>query len=348
MATNFPGSLDDTSVLKDDAVDATLTETTHANAHNNIADAVIAVETALGTNPKGSYADVKTWLTDAVVKTPGSGQTITPSADVVALTVKQGNNTYTSDLQEWKSSTNSVLAYISSSGGFSAQTLSVAGTLLNSTHLSDAGKLQKKGKIASNIASSSESMAVGWDIVQGVTPGRTTATPQNTLQVTAPGGTWVLNIHLGAAHIQGTDDDAQGMYAIAQEAATTVTFSTHAPTTNNRWDAVIVEYNDSYYTARTPQDAFTFLQVVGNESASASMTGPNLTGAPGQAGGPSLPNSCLLLAYVLVQPSDSSGPQSGNVLDRRILSGPAIWGEDNHKYRISVDANGNLFLGQVS
>lgn len=346
MATNFPGGLDNTSNLIDNATDNTLTATTHASAHNNIADAIIAVETVLGTNPNGSYADVKTWLSAAIVNNPGSVQTITPTADAVALRIKQGNSLYTSDLQEWLDSTSAVKAYMDKAGNFSAQSFLVAGTALASTHLSDSGKLQRKGKVSSNVASSSESMAVGWDICQGVTPGRVSgATPQNTLQVTAPGGTWVLNIAKGCAHIQGTDDDAQGMYGIVQDAATTLTLGTHAPVTNPRVDAIVVQYNDSYYTGRSPADTFSFVQAVGTETVGANLT--NLTGAPGKSGGPALPASCLVLAYILVLTTDT-GVQSGNVLDARILSGPTVWGEDNHKYRISVDANGNLFLGQVS
>lgn len=188
-------------------------------------------------------------------------------------------------------------------------------------------------------------MAVGWDIQQGVTPGPTTATPQNTLQVTAS-GSYTLSIHLGAAHIQGTDDVAQGLYGVVQNTAFSLTLTTLAPVTNPRWDAIVVQYNDSYYTGRTPADNFAFLQVVGNESASASLTGPNLTGAPGQSGGPALPASCVVLAYVFNTVGEG-GVLSGNVLDQRILSGPVVWGEDNHKYRLGVDSTGNLFLGRV-
>lgn len=313
--------------------------TTHPGAHNNVADAIIAIETALGTNPKGSYSDVKAWLTDALVETPGTAQTVFPSADVVALIIKQGASGFTSDLQEWKSSTGSTLAYMDKSGNFSAQQLQIAGTVLASTHLSDSGKLQRKGKISSNVASSSESMAVGWDIVPGVTPGRVSgATPQTALQVTA-NNTWNLSIAKGCAHIQGTQDIAQGMYGIVQNTTATLTLTTQAPATNPRVDAIVVTYNDSYYTANTPADAFAFQQVVGTPTSGANLT--NLSGAP------TIPNDSLLLAYILVLTTDV-GVQSGNVLDKRILSGPVVWGEDNHKYRLAVDASGNLFLGQVS
>jgi hypothetical protein len=339
MTTLYPGALDTTTQLKDDAVDATTMATTHANAHNNVSDAIIAVETALGINPKGSYSDVKAWLTDSVVKTPGSGQTITPSADVVAFAVRQGASGFNSNLTEWRNSAGSTTAYVDKAGNFSAQSISIAGTLLASTNLSDSGKLQRKGKVSSNIASSTESMAVGWDIVPGVTPGRVSgATPQTALQVTA-NNTWNLSIAKGCAHIQGTDDVAQGIYGIVQNATATLALTTQAPATNPRVDAIVVTYNDSYYTANSPADAFVFQQIVGTPTSGANLT--NLSGAPGT------PADSLLLAYILVLTTDV-GVQAGNVLDKRILSGPAVWGEDNHKYRIAVDSGGNLYLGQVS
>lgn len=342
MATNYPGGLDTTANIIDNAIDGTPTPTTHAAQHNNVADAIIAVENALGINPKGSYASVAAWLADAIVKTPGALQKITPSADTVALVLKQGNSLYTSNLQEWHDSTDAILAFLDKSGNLSVQGLKINGAALASTHLADSGKIQRKGKVASSIASSTESMAVGWDICQGVTPGRVSgATPQTALQVTAPGGSWTLNIAKGCAHIQGTDDDAQGMYGIVQDANTTLALPTHAPTTNPRVDAIVVQYNDSYYTGRTPADAFSFLQITGVETAGANLT--NLSGAPS----PSAYPSAVLLAYILVNVADS-GVGATNVSDQRILSGPTVWGEDNHKYRLGIDAAGNLFHAQVS
>lgn len=339
MSTNYPGALDTTTNLIDNAVDATGMATTHPTAHNNVADSIIAVETALGLNPKGSYSDVAHWLADAVVKTPSAIQKIAPIADVVALAIKRGASGYTSNLFEARLDTEAVVAYIDKSGNFSAQSLLIAGTALASTNLSDSGKLQRKGKVSSNVASSSESMAVGWDIVPGVTPGRVSgATPQTALQVTAS-NTWNLSIAKGCAHIQGTQDVGQGMYGIVQNTTATLALTTQAPATNPRVDAIVVTYNDSYYTANTPADAFAFQQVVGTPTAGANLT--NLSGAP------TIPNDSLLLAYILVLTTDV-GVQAANVLDKRVLSGPVVWGEDNHKYRLAVDANGNLFLGQVS
>lgn len=197
---------------------------------------------------------------------------------------------------------------------------------------------QQKPKVASNVAQSIDGLAAAWDIIQGVTPGRT-GTPQTALQVTAPGASWTLNIAAGGANIQGTDDAGQGIYGILQNVATSLTLTTTTPATNPRVDAIVIQYNDAFYTGRTPADAFSFVQVVGTPTAGATLA--NLSGAP------AVPASSVLLAYVLVLTTDTTGVQSGNVLDSRILSGPAIWGEDNHRYRLGVDSTGNLILGQV-
>jgi hypothetical protein len=53
MATNFPSSLDTTTNLPDSATSTTSMSggsTDHATVHNNLADAVIAIETAVGAN----------------------------------------------------------------------------------------------------------------------------------------------------------------------------------------------------------------------------------------------------------------------------------------------------------
>lgn len=493
MSTNFPGGLDTTSNLIDNATDNTLTATTHATAHNNIADAIIAVETALGINPEGSYATVAAWLAAAIITNPGAAQTITPTADAVALIVKQGGSGFTSDLQEWKNSAGSVLAFVDHSGNFSAQgfkvngtalaasnlsngvtgsgsvvlsasptitgtlftgpvsitgitgataatryvgattsghptsgtfstgdyvidqsgavwvctaggtsgtwanvgasgnlvtsvagktgavtlattdlsdvsaktgsgttlvfasgptfsgttttstlnvtgTLEISGTAIASTNLSDVNQLQRKGKIASNIAHDSDGMSVAFSTIQGVTPG-TSGNTQTALQISVSGTSYTLTVTKGGALIQGTDDVAQGMYGVQQNANTTCVMGTHADPTNPRIDLIVIQYNDSYYTGRSPADSFQIIQVAGTATAGATLS--NLNGAP------AVPASSVLLAYVLV-PAGASGVTSADIQDARILSGPAIWGEDGHRYRLAVDANGNLFIGQVS
>ena len=59
MPTNYPGALDTIgSTLPDNKANSTLTVDDHASHHNNLADAVIAVETVLGTSPARSYSTV--------------------------------------------------------------------------------------------------------------------------------------------------------------------------------------------------------------------------------------------------------------------------------------------------
>lgn len=145
MATNYPGALDTTTQLPDNFTDATPTSVTHEGVHNNISDAIIAIETALGTNPQGGFANVSTALAtifaDAIIKTPSAAQVIQPSADVVPVAVKRASNTAISDLQDWRDYNNNLLAYIDYTGVLNAQALRVAGSLLSSANLSDVANI---------------------------------------------------------------------------------------------------------------------------------------------------------------------------------------------------------------
>lgn len=74
----YPTSLDTRTTQVDANPSLTFsTSSSHASKLNELADATIAIETELGTLPKGSYADVKTALADAVIKTAAASQTIT-------------------------------------------------------------------------------------------------------------------------------------------------------------------------------------------------------------------------------------------------------------------------------
>lgn len=141
MTTSYPGGLDTTSHLKNDAVDDTPTATTHEVLHNNTSDAVIAIEAELGILPKGSYASVAAAIADHVVKTPGASQVIAPTGDFVGLAVKASSSQNISNLIEVRNNANSVIAYIDRTGLVNAHALSVQGTPLASTHLSDAASL---------------------------------------------------------------------------------------------------------------------------------------------------------------------------------------------------------------
>lgn len=66
MTAKYPNDIADTGAyvtdtnpwLPNDRADATSTTTKHKNDHNRLADEVVAIETELGTNPKGVHADV--------------------------------------------------------------------------------------------------------------------------------------------------------------------------------------------------------------------------------------------------------------------------------------------------
>lgn len=324
MPTNYPGALDTTTQLPDNVVDATVTAVVHAQNHNNANDAIIAIETELGINPSGAYSTVAAALLDAIAKTPTAFQVIKPSADSVPLAVQLGSGSYISNLFEAHDPSGAVIAFIDHLGNLSAQSLKIAGTALSSANLSDGKQLQRKGQVAS------------FSQIPGVTPGLS-GNPQTALQVSGS-GTWNLSIAAGSALVQGTDNTAQGMYAITQGTTFTLVLGTQAPVTNPRIDAIVVQYNDSLYTARTPADSFGFVQVVGTPTAGANLT--NLNGKP------AIPASSVLLAYILVNPGDG-GVTNAHVGDARILTGPGVWGEDGHLYRIAINATGQLYLGQV-
>jgi hypothetical protein len=117
MATLYPGALDTVTQLKNDAVDGTITLTTHKTHHNNISDAIIAIETELGVNPSGSFSDVTAALAQldpssggVVVKTPGADQIILPSADKINIALRAFGAGQTSKLLEFRDSTGAVVA----------------------------------------------------------------------------------------------------------------------------------------------------------------------------------------------------------------------------------------------
>lgn len=144
MPTNYPSALDTIgSTLPDNKANSTLTVDDHASHHNNIADAIIAIETILGTSPAGAYSTIRDAVANKVDLTPGTSQVILPSADVVGLTIKQHNVADASNLFETRLSTNALVAYIDKTGVFSAQALKIAGTALASTHLSDSAALAR-------------------------------------------------------------------------------------------------------------------------------------------------------------------------------------------------------------
>lgn len=62
MATNYPDALDTSTELPSNRTDSTPSATNHAEDHNDLAAAVVAIEAELGTNPAGAAATVKARL----------------------------------------------------------------------------------------------------------------------------------------------------------------------------------------------------------------------------------------------------------------------------------------------
>lgn len=59
MATNYPSGLDTTSDLPTSSgVGANLSNFPHSDLHGNANDAIIAIQTELGTAPSGSFSTV--------------------------------------------------------------------------------------------------------------------------------------------------------------------------------------------------------------------------------------------------------------------------------------------------
>lgn len=82
MASAYPGALD---ALATNKANATSTNNDHVAHHNDLADAVNKIEAELGTNPKASFADVKTRL--------NAFTTVRKTADQTNTTVTPANAT---------------------------------------------------------------------------------------------------------------------------------------------------------------------------------------------------------------------------------------------------------------
>ncbi len=80
MPTNFPDDLDTTAELPNDRADGTETETNHAADHNNLADAVIAIQAELGANPAGGSATVAARLDSVESSSAADRSSSTPAA----------------------------------------------------------------------------------------------------------------------------------------------------------------------------------------------------------------------------------------------------------------------------
>lgn len=86
MATNYPGSLDTTTQHKNTWADADASATAHVAGHNNASDALIAIETELGTDPAGTFTDLKTRLNSRVTCRKTADQTISSTVAPANIT----------------------------------------------------------------------------------------------------------------------------------------------------------------------------------------------------------------------------------------------------------------------
>ncbi len=139
--TLYPSAIDGFTTVPDDKTDDTATAGDHAVHHNNLADAIVATQTALGVNPAGLYPTVAEAILNKVDLTPGASQTIQASADVVGLIVRAAADQNTAHVFEMRLVNNAIAAYIDKDGNFSAQQLLIAGVALNSGQLSDGAQL---------------------------------------------------------------------------------------------------------------------------------------------------------------------------------------------------------------
>lgn len=125
-----------------------------------------------------------------------------------------------------------------------------------------------------------------------------------------------VSVAAGRAFVQGDGRATQGLYWCYSNSAQTVTLSANA-SGNPRIDAVILQVEDADVTGAnnrwrvTKQDG----------TATVGATLANLTGAPGQSGGPALQATAMVIAYVLV-PNGFAGPfvDATHILDYRNLA----------------------------
>ena len=118
MATNYPGSLDTfTNPTATDTLDSATVP--HAGQHDNLNDAVLAVETALGVN----LVNVAR-IASANTFTTSPQQVTVATAANVGLIVK-GAASQSGNLQEWQNSAGTILGKVTSTGA--AQFTSIDG-----------------------------------------------------------------------------------------------------------------------------------------------------------------------------------------------------------------------------
>jgi hypothetical protein len=139
MTTNYPASIDN---FVNPAGTATLASPDHAGQHTDINDAVEAIETELGTLPKGSKASVKVRLDDvdtaitarAVLASANtfttSPQTINGATSAIGLILK-ANATTPGNLLQFLDSSNNILSRVDAFGRVGIRISILTNTLLS-------------------------------------------------------------------------------------------------------------------------------------------------------------------------------------------------------------------------
>jgi hypothetical protein len=161
----------------------------------------------------------------------------------------------------------------------------------------------------------------------------------------AAGANLSVDISPGWAFVQGDDVVNQAMYADYNNSVVNLAYSTvGAPSTNPRIDMVVARINDSEHTQRTPADQMYFEIVPGVPlagTAGASLANP--------LGRDALPPSALWLADLeLRTDSGTVGVTTARIADRRKLYGPGIYSENGKRYRLGIDAAGNIGIEELA
>lgn len=142
MTTNYPGALDNATTLPSSYTDATPTDVEHAAKHNNIADAIIAVETELGVNPSGTYNTVGLLLASLAELIPTASQNVQPTGDFIPL-ILQAHATQSVAMFQIKANGGTVLGSITETGAVDAVGYQLSGGALASNHLANASSILK-------------------------------------------------------------------------------------------------------------------------------------------------------------------------------------------------------------
>lgn len=115
MASNYPGSLDSfDTIASDKKTSDSVGGRTHRQMHNDLGDAIEAIETELGTDPAGAYSTVKARL-DALVAY--AAKTSAYTATVADHTLNVTSGTFTLDLPSANTATGQSLRVKNSGTG---------------------------------------------------------------------------------------------------------------------------------------------------------------------------------------------------------------------------------------